>query len=183
MKRIFRIIISISVLVIAVITAVFLVWPEYREYASLRAEVQAREARLESGESVLAQLKKTKEEVELHEEDFVKIDEAIPKDAGLPVLYGDIQQLGATSGLVLLSVAGQPAGEPTDDIAQLVFHAEFLGFYDGLKGFLDALNKSARILNISALDVSVERQDPTNEDESPGELRIDIELLAYEALL
>ena len=173
MKRIFRIIISVSMLVVALIGAVFLVWPEYREYASLKAQVQTREARLESGESVLAQLKKIKEEVELHEEDFAKIDVAIPKDAGLPVLYEHIQQLGVSSGLVLLSIEGQPTDEPTSDIVILAFEVEFKGSYEGLKNFLDEAKKSARIFNVSTLDVSADGQ-------NSGELQIGIELFAYE---
>ena len=182
MKRIFRIIISVGTLVIALIGAVFLAWPEYREYASLKAQVQAREARLEIGERTLTQLKKIKEEVELHEEDFAKIDVAIPKDAGLPVLYDHIQELGATSGLVLLSIEGKPAEESLGEIGVLAFTVQFAGSYEGLKNFLDASKKSARIFNVSTLDISAGSQDSA-ESQNAGELRIGIKLFAYEAPL
>jgi len=173
MKKIFRVIISISVLGISLVGAVFLVWPEYQVYSSLKAEVQAREARLESGERTLDQLKKTQEEVVLHREDFAKIDEAIPKDAGLPVLYEHIQQLGASSGLVLLSIEGNLLEEPVNEIAVLAFKAQFAGSYEGLKNFLGEARKSARIFNVRTLDVSAG-------DQNSGELQIDIELFAYE---
>ncbi|HEY4509540.1 MAG TPA: type 4a pilus biogenesis protein PilO [Candidatus Paceibacterota bacterium] len=176
MTRIFRIIISIGILGVSLMGAVFLVWPEYQEYASLKAQIQTREARLESAEKVLAQLKKVQEEAALHEEDFAKIDVAIPKDAGLPVLYEHIQQLGASSGLVLLSLGGEPPKGLPGEVGVIVFTAEFSGSYDGLKNFLDAAKKSARIFNVSTLDVSADGQ-------SSGELHIEIELFAYEAPL
>ncbi len=176
MKSILRIIISISVLGISLIGAIFLVWPEYQEYSSLKAQVETREARLESGERTLAQLAKLQEEAVLHQEDFAKIDVAIPKDAGLPVLYEHIQQLGASSGLVLLSLEGSRAKGSLDEIGVLVFQAQFSGSYEGLKNFLDASKRSARIFNVRTLDISAGDQDS-------GELQIGIELLAYEARL
>ena len=177
MKRIFRVIISLTLFGISLVGAVFLVWPKYEEYASLKAQVRAREARLESGERALAQLAKTQKEVALHQEDFAKIDEAIPKDAGLPVLYEHIQQLGAISGLVLLSIEGDRAQGPVpvDEIAVFVFQAQFKGSYEGLKNFLDATKRSARIFNVSTLDVSADSQ-------NSGDLQIDIELFVYETL-
>ena len=173
MKRISRIIISISALGISLIGAVFLVWPEYQEYSLLKAQVETREARLEGGERILAELKKAREEVALHQEDFAKIDAAIPQDAGLPVLYEHIQQLGASSGLVLLSIEGERAEGASNEIAVLAFTAQFAGSYEGLKNFLDEANKSARIFNVRTLDVS-------DGGENSGELQIDIELFAYE---
>ena len=173
MKRIFRVIISISVFLISLIGAVFLVWPEYQTYSSLKAQVEAREDRLKSGERTMTQLSKTQEEIALHQEDFAKIDEAIPQNAGLPVLYEHIQQLGVSSGLVLLSIEGQPTDEPTSDIVILAFEVEFKGSYEGLKNFLDEAKKSARIFNVSTLDVSADGQ-------NSGELQIGIELFAYE---
>ena len=184
MKRIFRIIVSISFSGISFIGLVFLVWPEYQEYSSLKAQVASREARLESGDRTLTQLKKLQEEVVLHQEDFAKIDVAIPKDAGLPVLYEHIQQLGASSGLILFSIGGQPAIESVGEVGVLVFTAQLGGSYEGLKNFLDALKKSARIFNVSTLNVSTVAVSAESEDsadgENPGELTIDIELLAYE---
>ena len=173
MKRIFRIILSISFLGISSIGAVFFVWPKYQEYSLLRAQVQTREARLEGGERILAELKKAREEVVLHAEDFAKADEAIPKDAGLPVLYEHIQQIAASSGLVLLSIDGQYAKGLMDEVDMLVFEAQFAGSYEGLKNFLDNIKKSARIFNVRTLDVSAG-------GENSGELQIDIELFAYE---
>lgn len=177
MKRIFRVIISITLVGISLVGAVFLVWPKYQEYALLKAQVRAREARLESGERALAQLAKTQEEVVLHQEDFAKFDAAIPKDAGLPVLYEHIEHLAASSGLVLLSIEGDRTNKGSEDeIAMFTFKAEFAGPYEGLKNFLDATKRSARIFNVSTLDVSAGSQDS-------DDLKIDIELFAYEAVL
>lgn len=174
MKRIFRMIISISFFGISCIGVVFLVWPEYQEYSALRAQVQVRETRLENGERRLAELKSVQQEIALHQEDFAKADEAVPRDAGLPVPYEHIQQIAASSGLVLLSIEGEYSKELLDEVDALVFRVELAGSYEGLKNFLDSVQRSARIFNVRTLDVSVENQDS-------GELKIEIELFAYES--
>lgn len=173
MTRLFRIIVSVSVLLTSAVGAVFFVWPEYREYAALKAEVKTREARLQSAEKALAQLKKIQAEAVLHREDFAKIETAIPKDAGLPVLFDHLQQLGASSGLVLISLDGEPAKAQANGTDVIVFKAQFAGSYEGLKNFLGEAKKSARIFNVSVLDVSAGGQDS-------GDLQIGIELFAYE---
>lgn len=190
MKKIFRIVISASVLAIALIGAIFFVWPEYQEYSLLKTQIQTREARLENGERILAQLVKTQGEVLLHQEDFVKIDKAIPSRAGFPVLYEHIQQLGAISGLVLLSIESEfvepailedeeSAKGLADGVDVLIFKAEFAGSYEGLKNFLESAKKSARIFNVSTLDVSAGSNESAEGGDS-GQLGISIELFAYE---
>lgn len=175
MKRIFRIIISVSVLGISLVGVVFLVWPKYQAYSFLKAQVEARKDRLERGERALAQLKKVQEEVDARREDFAKLDEAIPQDAGLPALYEHIQQLASDSGLVLSSIGGQPTEGPVPETSALVFKAEFAGSYEGLKFFLDEARRSSRIFNVDTVNVSAEVP-------NSGELKITIELSAYETL-
>jgi len=176
MSKTLRVIISTSILGVSLMGAVLLVWPKYQEYSSLKTEVKAIEARVESSERTLAQLKETQKKAVLHQEDFAKIGRAIPKDAGLPVLYEYVQQLGASSGLVLGSLEGKPPKGSPSEIGVIVFTAQFTGSYDALKNFLDAVKKSERIFNVRTLDVSVGGQ---NSDE----LQIDIQLFAYESPL
>jgi len=173
MKKIFRIIISISLFCIALIGVLFLVWPSYEEFSTLRSQVQETKNRLEHGERILAQLKKVEEEVSAHQEDFAKIQEAIPEDAGLPVLYDHIKELGTGSGLILQSIEGQIKEDAESALKKIAFKVEFLGSYEGLKNFLDETRRSARIFNISAITVSAGSEDP-------GVLQITMELLAYE---
>lgn len=175
MKRLARVIISVTILCISLAGAAFFAWPNYQEFSLLRARVQEDKDRLERGQEALAQLRKVQEEVLSRQEDFAKIDQAIPQDAGLPALYEHIQQLGSASGLILTSIEGQVAAPESDSaIVSLALKAQFAGSYEGLKNFLDEARRSARIFNVSALDISAG-------GENPGDLQIVIELFAYAA--
>jgi Tfp pilus assembly protein PilO len=173
MSRPFRIIVSISLLFASFIIMVFFVWPAYKEFSELRAQVADRRDRLEFGQSVLAQLRRVQGEVSAHKEDFEKLGRAIPEDSSLPVLYGHIQAVAASSGLVLNSIDGHRAsGGSEENATVLIFQVNLVGSYEGLKSFLNASIISGRILNIQTLAVSRDSQ-------NPGELGISVELAAY----
>lgn len=175
MKRLLRVIISVTLLCISLAAIVFFVWPAYQEFSLLRARVQEDKDRLERGQAALAQLREVQEQVLLRQEEFAKIDQAIPQDAGLPALYEHIQQLGSTSGLILNSIDGQAVPGPRLEIVSLVLNVEFAGSYEGLKNFLDAARRSDRILNVSTLNISAAG------GENPDNLNISITLSAYAA--
>jgi len=174
MKKLFRVILSVILLCVALFGVVFFVWPRYQELSMMRAQVAERKDRLESGQRILTQLRMLEAEVSARQGDFDKTDRAIPQDQGLPALYEHIQQLGTSSGLILNSIGGQAAGELSDGVAVLAFNVEFTGSYGALKSFLDAARRSARILNVSTLDISSDSQ-------SSGTLKIAVELSAYAA--
>ncbi|KKW29543.1 MAG: hypothetical protein UY74_C0071G0006 [Candidatus Kaiserbacteria bacterium GW2011_GWC2_52_8b] len=94
MKRLLRVILSMTLLAVSAIGLVFIVWPRYQELSLLRAQIEASRERLESGQRTLVQLREAEGMVFAHAQDFEKADRAVPKDAGLPVLYEHIQQLG-----------------------------------------------------------------------------------------
>lgn len=172
MKRIFRVILSVSLLGVSLIGSVFFVLPSYQEFAALRAQAEERRSRIERGKQALAQMRKVEQEVIAQQENFDKIDEAIPKDTGLPALYEHIQQLGAVSGLVVRSIEGASVEGPSEETVALAFTVNLSGSYEGLKNFLDEARRSARIFNVNTISVSASGQ-------SAGELQIVIELFAY----
>ena len=98
----------------------------------------------------------------------------MPQDAGLPVLYDHLQQLGANSGLIVTSLSGTSAGEAAAGVVALNFQVGFSGSYGGLKNFLDAAKRSARVLNVNRVAISSVSPDS-------GELGITVELSAYAA--
>jgi len=173
MKRIFRVIISISLLFVSLVGMVFFVLPSYEEFAVLNAQVKATRSRIELGRQALTQLRSVKEEISVHQQNFDKLGQAIPSDAGLPALYEHIQQMGTTSGLVVGSLKGVPVMGPTEEIVALAFTVSFTGSYEGLKNFLDETKRSARIYNVNTIEISTS-------SEILGELDITIEMFAYE---
>ena len=172
MKRIFRVIISISLLCAFLVGLVFFVLPSYQEFAVLNAQVKEMRSRIEHGRQALTQLRRVDEGISAHQENFIKLERAIPIDAGLPVLYEHIQNMGTTSGLVVVSLEGAPVPGPTEEIVALVFTVNFVGSYEGLKNFLDETKRSARIFNVNTIGVS-------SNPEIFRELDITIEIFAY----
>jgi len=172
MKRVFRVIISISLLCASLVGLVFFVLPSYEEFAVLSAQVEEMRGRMKHGTQALTQLRRIEEDISAHQENFGKLERAIPTDEGLPILYEHIQQMGATSGLVVLSLEGAPVAGPTEEIVALAFTVHFVGSYEGLKNFLDEAKRSARIFNVNTIEVSVSSQ-------ILGELEITIEIFAY----
>ncbi len=168
-----RIIISLVVLGIALAGIIFLVWPSYQEFASLRTQLRAARERLEQGEEALVKLKAVEVEAQEHEEDFAKIAQAVPKDVALPALYDHVQQLGAASGLQLQSVEGEEQQKkPEQELATLVIRAKFAGSYEGFKQFLNAAQRSTRFLNVRSLNIASSASDS-------GVLTLTFELVAY----
>jgi len=172
MKRIFRVIISVSLLFVSLVGVVFFVLPRYEEFVVLNAQVKETRSRIELGRQAMTQLWSVEERMSVHQENFDKLDQAIPSDAALPVLYEHIQQMGTTSGLVVVSLDGVPVMGPTEEIVALAFTVSFAGSYEGLKNFLDETKRSARIYNVKTIDVSVD-------SEILRELSITIEMFAY----
>jgi len=181
MRRILRVIISIALLCVAFGGLVFFVWPAYQKFSALRHEIELRQDRLDRGQKALAQLRSVQEEIVMHEQDFAKIDQAIPQDPGLPGVYEHILQLAVTSGLVMQSISGaQQVGtsEDPDSLDQsqqavvLSFQVTFSGSYEGLKTFLEAAKRSARILNVNTISIGSNSLDP-------GAMSIDMQLDAY----
>ena len=172
MKRIFRVIISISLLGVSLVGLIFFVLPSYKEFVLLNAQVKEVRSRIEHEHQALAQLRNIEEDISAHQENFLKLERAIPIDAGLPVLYDHIQQMGAASGLVVVSLEGVLVEGSTEEIVVLAFTVNFTGSYEGLKNFLDETKRSARIYNVDTIGVSAD-------SEIPGELLIAIEIFAY----
>ncbi|GEM_PF-2749627 len=172
MKRIFRVIISVVLLGASLIGVVLLVWPKYQDYSLLKAQIEEKKDRLERGEQVLSQLKKTQETVSARQSDFDRLEGAIPQDAGLPAVYEHIHQLGIGSGLVMTSIEGTTSEDLERKVATLVFEVKFVGSYEGLKSFLEEARRSSRILNVNTLSVS-------GQSDISGALELKLELFAY----
>lgn len=160
MEKIVRVLISLIVLGIALAGAVFLVWPRYQEFSSLRMQVQAARDRLKQGEQTLQALRAVEAKVQEHEEDFAKLAQAVPQDGALPALYDHIQKLGVSSGLLLRSLEGQEQGEQEGRLVALKVRATFSGSYEAFKRFLDATQRSARLLNIDTFTIDGSGSDP-----------------------
>src|SRR3989344_4960909 len=174
MRKVIEQFLPIFILVVAVLGGVFFLWPAYEDFSGINTQVNIQQERLERGQRVLTQLVALQRQIAERQEEFEKLEYSIPEDMQLPAVYDLIQQLAASSGLVVETITTQStevAGESLD-----IVHVEvqLVGSYAGLKNFLDAAKRSARIVNVGTLHIIAAAQ--------PGAqsaLAIEAEIAAY----
>ena len=126
---------------------------------------------MEQGQHALAELKKVETQVQKHQEDFAKIKQAVPDDVALPALYDHIQQLAASSGLLLKSIQGEERKDPEEELSRLILQTNLTGSYEAFKQFLNAAARSPRLLNVRSLNIA--------SSGDSGMLEITLEIVAY----
>jgi len=167
-------IIPIIFLAVAVLGGSFFVFPKYQIFSDIRETIKERGERVQRGEAILVELRSLRREAEKRQEDFAKIDEAIPEETALPKIYHELQLLGAESGLVLSGIASlkEELGEGAAAIEKTMIRLEFQSSYEGVKNFLRQVKSSQRMFNTQSVLLEVQ-------DGATGTLRLEIAIDAY----
>lgn len=153
----YAIIIIASSIVISLILAVFLVWPEYRAFSEVNNQLTQKKLQLENQNKYIQSLKvadnQLKERVELVE----KISSALPAKVDIPSLLEFLEKASVSSGVNLSKISWEnvSSGDEKERIKKHYFSAEVAGSYFALKNFLFAIETSARLINIEQLNFSV----------------------------
>jgi len=166
----------ILLLATAVLGGILFAFPKYQMLVDVREAVKEREERVQRGEAVLVKLRNLQREAEKRQEDFAKIDTAIPEETALPKIYHELQLLGAQSGLVLSSIASsrEKIGEGAAAVEKTTIQLQLQGSYEGVKNFLQQVKSSERMFN--AQSVLLDAQDETT---GTGALKLQISIAAY----
>ena len=138
--------------------AIFLVYPKYQRYNSLLQDVKKEETNLQYKESYVMSLNEAKQELEKYNEEFAKIDSALPNDPLVPSMLAYLQKATSQNGLVAKNLGGFSTNiQPENPIIQET-HYDFSasGPYSSFKNFLLTLEKSARLIEIEALSLTAE---------------------------
>lgn len=136
----------------------------------LQANLKDKRLELEIKEEYLAKLDKVKLELESHQEDFSKIELALPEDPSLPSLFNYLQKTSSESGLIFEKInpfSTSPSREVAD-LQETVFGIELVGSYPSLKNFILKIEKSARLIEVENISFSFKKE----EDFSTFSLRI-----------
>lgn len=172
--RIFEVVLPILFLAGAVLGGVFLLWPKYQNFADMQEAITEREERIQRGENLLVQLRDQKRQVEERQEDFARLEVAIPEDAALPGLYHDLQRLGGESGLVLSEITSEqePVQEGNAQLSETMISLELEGSYAGVKRFIEQVHVFQRMLNVQSIVLEIG-------DEETGTLLLNAAVAAY----
>ena len=174
MRKVVEQFFPIFILVVAVLGGIFFLWPAYEDFSGVNAQVNIQQERLERGQRILTQLVGLQRQIAEGQEEFEKLEQATPSDMQLPAVYDLVQQLAASSGLVLETITTEKTEVVGESLEIVYLKAQLAGSYTGLKNFLDATKRSARILNVGTLHITA-----AAEPGAQSELDIEAEITAY----
>ena len=149
-----RTIAIIVLILMATVVVIFGVWPRYQGYAEDRSAAETLEQELFSREAYFTNLSEMNEQFGQYEGEIAKILAAIPEDPMLPALYQFMQQLSASSGLVMGSVDVTPGTASGDNIEAkpIEISLSLAGSYEAFKAFLANIETFPRILEIRSVN-------------------------------
>ena len=143
------------ILFIILLLVFFLVVPEYNTFGKLQTQLAEKTAEFNAQYDYYDAITKTYDDLQKHQNDIAKIDDALPQDPTLGKLVYFLQETGKENGLIIkdlfLSKSSPSNTETniTNSVQDIVFSIDLLGGYPSLEGFMASLEKSSRIFEIT----------------------------------
>lgn len=168
-----RLIIATILLGFSMLGAIFLVWPEYKNYISLRATGQELQKSIVTKQDYFKGLNTTNEQLQRYQRQLSFIDYAVPNNPQVPFTYHMFSNMGFGVGGVRLddvAIAGEEAGKSpalggqANQVRPTGVTLQIRGSYDGIKEYLEYLNKIARIIHIESVSL---KPDTAPDDKGP----------------
>jgi Tfp pilus assembly protein PilO len=170
-----RLVIIIICVALSLLIIFFLVYPQYQEFKSVRAQIDGKNTELQYLEEYFSKLNQASEKLKEYDSQLSKIDTALPTDAPLVLLslVDFVRETSYQNGLIfqnLIStsisapkVSGQAAtdtdaGLPSN-IKEISMSFRASGSYFALKNFLNALENNAKIIEIETISFSSEEEE------------------------
>lgn len=136
--------------ILAVVISVFWVWPALQEYSVTKESFGVLNAELQSRQNYFSELASLNTELQKQEEGLLRLDAALPNTPALPQLYDALQDIAASSGLVLSAVSSVVQEDTKPKTVEASVTLE--GSYAGLKEFLKGVQQSSRLMALQSLD-------------------------------
>ncbi|OHA72789.1 MAG: hypothetical protein A3A27_01135 [Candidatus Wildermuthbacteria bacterium RIFCSPLOWO2_01_FULL_47_18] len=146
----------IGLWVAAVIVLVFWGWPAFQEYSLTNEALGVLSSELESRENYFSELASLNSELQKQEEGLSRLDAALPDTPALPQLYDALQDIAASSGLVLSSVSSVVQEDAS--LKSIDASVTLEGSYASLKEFLKGVQQSSRLMAVQSLDFATPKE-------------------------
>jgi Tfp pilus assembly protein PilO len=143
-------------LFIILLLVFFLVVPEYNTFQSLQTSLGEKKAEFNAEYDYYAAITKTYDDLQSHQDDLKKIDDALPQNPALGEIIYFLQQTAKENGLIakdlFLSKSSPNTYETSANIIKdIVFSIDLIGDYPSLEGFMVSLEKSSHIFEITSI--------------------------------
>ena len=150
--------IAIAVIIFAILLIVFfLLAPEYNTFELLQTNLGEKTAEFNAQHDYYAAIEKTYFDLQTHQDDLNKIDDALPSDSDLGRIIYFIQQTGSANGVIIenlslskITPSQTQSGSPSN-IKNITFSLNLQGDYSSLENFMTALENSSRLFEINSI--------------------------------
>ncbi|MBI2642337.1 MAG: type 4a pilus biogenesis protein PilO [Candidatus Wildermuthbacteria bacterium] len=146
----------IALFALAVLVLVFWTWPKLQRYSLALEALGVLNSELESRENYFSELASLNSELKKQEEGLSRLDAALPNAPALPQLYDAVQDIAASSGLVLSSVSSVVQDDAK--LKNIDVNVTLLGTYAALKEFLKGVQQSSRLMMVQSLDFKTPKE-------------------------
>ncbi|MDP2637110.1 MAG: type 4a pilus biogenesis protein PilO [bacterium] len=146
----------IGIFVLAVIVLVLWTWPAFQEFSLARNALNAAETETQSREAYFAKLASLQRELQQYPTELSYLNAAFPLEENLPSLYDTVQDVAASSGLVLTAVSSSVVEDSSPKEVEVNVTVE--GSYAGLKEFLQRVQQSSRLMNVTSLEFATPKE-------------------------
>jgi len=157
----------IFIIIFLVATAIlgfFLIWPKYQELIIIQANIQETEARIESREEYLLELKRLDKRLEEYESELRIIDSALFSEPWPSHLFDYLSELAFQKGLVINQIGFDVGSLGETKFKESETSFSLLGSYSGLKSFLSAIESSGKLFNVRKINFSSVDGEPFSVD-------------------
>ncbi len=160
-------IILICLLILLALGGYFLCWPKYQEFKWKKVEIETKDEEIRKKEEYILNLGILSEKLSAYEEQFSKIDSALPKDSSIADLLNFFEKTSSENGLILtdIDVSGLFSSETSvqqsstqedsgGKIQKMSFSISVSGSYSAFKNFLSAVYRSSRLIEVKSIGFS-----------------------------
>jgi len=145
------------ILFIILLLAFFLVVPEYRSFRALQSDLSEKIAEFNAEHDYYSEINRVYFDLQNHQDDIKKIDDALPQDPNLGKLIYFFQNTAAENGMMVkdLFLSKSSSANPVNtasganNVNDIVFSIDLIGDYSSLGNFIISLEKSARLFEIT----------------------------------
>lgn len=157
-------------LFIILLLVFFLVTPEYNMFRKLQTELGEKTAEFNAEYDYYAAITKTYYDLQSHQDDIKKIDDALPtlpQDPILGKLVYFLQETAKENGIVVKDLflsksSSNNAQDKISSVKDMVFSIDMIGNYASLEKFIVSLERSSRLFEITNISFASTSGPPYN---------------------
>lgn len=158
-------------LLLSLLIAYFLLWPEISKYSDFSLKIKAKDIELKDQEKHFSQLRDQDEQLKGYQEEIDKVDFALPNYPSLPSVLEFLVQAGSQNGIIInkiistsvTALSKQTKNSSTQpdsglgmlgNLKEISIEFEVSGDYNSLKSFLLTLEKNARLIEVQSISLT-----------------------------